>query len=342
MRNQLGIDLGSANLRVSSSGEGIVLREPAVVAVSKETGRILAVGNSAEQKLNIRDLNVVGARPFGEGIAANPDVTHEVMAACLFGAGYNQMLGCDLILSVPCDFTDSQESVLRAVAEELGIKNCYFMYTPLAAMLGAYPTLPRAYLAVDIGATKTNLMLICRGRIFYMKSIDDAGEKFDRAIVDYIWRKRKVRISLRAAEEIKMSIGTVWAGREPRSVDVTGRDSQNRSVTVRVSSGEMYEALETPMSNILEAICVAVSKVPVHSVKEVFDLGICLSGGGACLDGIEKMISGVTGVAAHRLDDPMTVTARGLAQTFEVMPVDIPKNIHNVSELIMKRVLASK
>lgn len=342
MRNQLAIDLGGANLLAASVGEGIIVQEPSVIAISKTDGKVLAVGHSAEQKLNIRDASVGGVRPFGEGLIANPDVTAEVLSRCLASAGYNRALGGDLLLAVPCDFTNAQEDLLVTVAESLGVTSCYLMYSPLAAVISSYDQIPEACLAVDIGANKTNILLICRGRIYYMKSIDVAGAAFDRAIADYVQRKRRVRISLRTAEEVKTRVGTVWSSPENRSVEVTGKDANGRLVSVRVSASEMYEALEDPMSRILEAICVAVSKVPIHSVNQVFDLGISLSGGGACLDGIEKMISGVTGVATHLVSDPAGATANGLADAYQLLPHDIPKNLHNISEFVMKRVFATR
>ncbi len=342
MRNQLGIDLGSANLVAAASGEGVVVQEPSVVALSKTDGSIVAVGKAAEHKLNIRDTQVTGSRPFGSGVADNPDITREVLRGCLTSCGYNHLLSGDLLFSVPCNFTAEEESVLLTVSEELGVRSCYFMYAPLAAMVGSYEKLPPAFLAVDIGASRTNVILVCRGKIYYIKTIEDAGETIDRSIVEYVWQKRKVHISLRVAEEIKMRIASVWTSREGLTMDVTGRDTNNRSVTVTVSSSELYEALESPMGNILEAICVAVSKVPVHSVKSVFDTGICLMGGGACLDGVEKMISAVTGVKVHRVDDPLTATANGLGIAFDILPLELPKNMHNVSEYVMKRLYSTK
>ncbi len=342
MRNQLGIDLGSANLVASAVGEGVVMQEPSVVALVKDSGRVLAVGLSAENKLKVRDPSVGGTRPFGDGLTANPDVTQEVLAAALESAGYHKLLGGELLFAVPCDFTAAQEDILLAMAENVGARACYFLYSPLAAMMGSYATLPPSFLSVDIGATKTNIMLVCRGRIYHMKALPVGGESFDKAIVEYVWHKRKVRISRRAAEDIKMKIGTVGAIDTLRSVDVTGRDANDRSTTVRISNKDMYEALEGPIGDILEAICIAVSKVPDQAVREVFALGVCLSGGGACLDGIDKMIGGVAGVPTHVLKDPMTATARGLADTFGILPPDIPQNLHNISEFVMKRSFATK
>jgi rod shape-determining protein MreB len=342
MRNQLGIDLGSANLVASAVGEGVVMQEPSVIALVKDSGRVLAVGLSAEQKLKVRDPAVAGTRPFGAGLTANPDITQEVLAAALENAGYHKLLGGELLFSVPCDFTAAQEDILLAMAENVGARACFFLYSPLAAMMGGYTSLPASFLAVDIGATKTNIMLVCRGRIYHMKALAVGGEAFDKAILDYVWQKRKVHISRRTAEDIKMKVGTVGTIDTIRSVDVTGRDAHDRSATIRITNKDMYEALEGPIGEILEAICIAVSKVPDQSVREVFELGICLSGGGACLTGIDKMIGGVVGVPTHVLGEPMTAIARGLSDTFGVLPPDIPQNLHNISEFVMKRSFATK
>lgn len=341
MHSQLGLDIGGANLLASAVGHGIVLRDPSVIAQDRGSGRVIAVGAAAEQKLNVPDPQIVFNRPFGGGLTAAPEVTAAVLSSCILSAGGEQGK-TDVLLSVPCDMTDTQEELLASIAKQAGAHSCHLVYAPLAAMAGTFLNMPRGCLVVDIGATATHVMLVCRGRIYYMKSIPTGGQTFDRAIADYFLRRRKVRITLRTAETIKTTIGTVWAGAGNSAMDVPAKDAGNKPVTVHVTSSELYDALEEPIGAILEAVWIAVSKIPSEYVKSVFDLGIQLCGGGAKLEGLDKMIGGVTGVAAHRVDDPVGCTALGLAEMLEQLPRDIPPAFRNISEIYMKHVYSGK
>jgi rod shape-determining protein MreB len=339
MHTQLCIDMGGANLLASVVGEGIVLRDPSVIAQDRESGKVLAVGAAAEQKLNMPGSNVALSRPFGSGMTASPDITAAVLSSCMIAAGGAEGKS-DLLLSVPCDLTDVQEELLVGVAKEIGARSCHLIYAPLAAMAGTFLNMPRGCLTVDIGATATHVMLLCRGRIYYMKTIPTGGQAFDRAIAAYMQRRRKVHISLRTAETIKTTIGTVWAPTRSAEMEVQAKDANGKPVTVRVTSTELYDALEEPIGTILEAVWIAVSKIPTEYVECVFELGIQLCGGGSKLDGIDRMIGGVTGVATHRVEDPMGCTALGLAEIMAQLPQDIPPAFHNVSEIYIKHIYA--
>ncbi len=336
MHNKIGIDLGSATTVVAVPGQGVVLRESSVVAIDRETGKILAAGSAAEQKLNSA-TPVALKRPFSGGLVSVPEEAEAVLEGALLSLGVTRE-HADLLLSVPCDMTDSQEEELASIALKLGVHSCRLVYAPLAALAGSFMNIPSGCLVVDIGASKTNVILICRGRIYYMKSVPVGGQSIDRAIADYMQKKRRVRISLRVAEQIKCTIGSVCAGTKETMMEVAGKDSADKPVTVRVSSVELYDALEEPIGSILEAVWIAVSKIPSEYVTNVFDLGVQLVGGGACLDGLEKMIGGITGVAAHRVDEPAVCTAVGLAEILSQMPEDIPSAYRNISEIFIKHV----
>ncbi len=340
MHTKIGIDLGGATVVAAMPGQGVVLRESSVVAIDRGTGKVLAAGAAAEQKLNSA-TPVVLKRPFGNGLVAVPEETEAVLDGCLMSLGVRRE-ETDILLSVPCDITDSQEDNIADIAMRLGVRSCRLVYAPLAAVAGSFMNIPSGCLVVDIGATKTNVILICRGRIYYMKSVPVGGQAIDRAIADYIQKKRRVRISLRVAEQIKCTIGSVCAGNKESTMEVAGKDSSEKSVTIRVSAVELYEALEEPIGSILESVWIAVSKIPSEYVTGVFDLGIQLVGGGACLDGLDKMIGGVTGVKAHRVDEPCVCTAIGLAEILSQMPEDIPSAYRNISEIYIKHISAKK
>lgn len=333
MQNQLGIDMGSATLCVAMPERGLVLKDPSVIAVDRETGRVIAAGASAEQKLNSADRRVSLTRPFANGFVGSHDEIRAILSSTLAATG---SIGADLILSVPCDISDDDEETIGRIAQEAGAATCHLVYAPLAALAGTFLRLPAGCLTVDIGATSTNVMLLCRGRIYYMKTIRVGGQTFDRSIADFLWKRKKVRVSLRTAESIKMKIGSVWAGATGRTMEAMGKDAAGREVKFRVTSAELYDSLEQPLSAILEAVFIAVSKIPSEFVSGVFELGIQLAGGGALLDGIDHMIGGVTGVPTMRVDDPIGCTALGLAEMFDILPSDLPPTFRNVSEIYIK------
>ncbi len=334
MQNRLGIDMGGATISVAAPGRGLILQDPAVIAVERESGRVLAAGAMAEQKLNTSDRRVSLTRPFTNGFMGSPDEIGVLITSCLANTGC--MGDTDLILSVPCDISDEDEERLGRIADAAGAASCHLVYAPLAAMAGTFLRLPAGCLVVDIGATSTNVMLLCRGRIYYMKTIRVGGQTFDRSIADYLWKRRKIRVSLRTAETIKMKIGSVWAGATGKTMEAVGKDASGREVKFRVSSPDLYDSLEQPLADILEAVFFAVSKIPSEFVSGVFELGIQLTGGGALLDGIDRMIGGVTGVPTTRVDDPVGCTALGLAEMFDILPEDLPPSFRNVSEIYIK------
>ena len=226
MQNRLGIDMGGATLSVAAPGRGLILQDPAVIAVERESGRVLAAGALAEQKLNTTDRQVSLSRPFTNGFMGSPDELRMLLTSCLVNTGSTG--DTDLILSVPCDISDEDEERLGRIADDVGASSCHLVYAPLAAMAGTFLRLPAGCLVVDIGATSTNVMLLCRGRIYYMKTIRVGGQTFDRSIADYLWKRRKIRVSLRTAETIKMKIGSVWAGATGKSMEAIGKDASGR------------------------------------------------------------------------------------------------------------------
>ena len=322
MQNRLGIDMGGATLSVAAPGRGLILQDPAVIAVERDSGRVLAAGALAEQKLNT-DRRVSLSRPFANGFMGSPDEIKMLITSCLVNTGATGET--DLILSVPCDISDEDEERIGRIADDAGASSCHLVYAPLAALAGTFLRLPAGCLVVRdrqkiAEGPQFHVMLLCRGRIYYMKTIRVGGQTFDRSIADYLWRRRKIRVSLRTAETIKKKIGSVWAGATGRSMEAVGKDASGREVKFRISSPDLYDSLEQPLSSILEAVFFAVSKIPSEFVSGVFELGIQLTGGGALLDGIDRMIGGVTGVPTTRVDDPVGCTALGLAEMFDILP----------------------
>jgi rod shape-determining protein MreB len=190
---------------------------------------------------------------------------------------------------------------------------------------------------VDIGAAGTSLMLTGGGKILYKNTVPVGGDSFSAAIVAYLLRTHKMKISTRSAEVVKKKIGTVWINRENRSLDIKGKRIDNgEMITVRLSSQEMFEALEEPTAHLLAAVCEAIGEIPSQFVGEIFHRGILLCGGGACLDGLDKMISGVTGVNARVVDLPDEVVALGLGKILADLPTSMKNEKMNVSQRCMR------
>ncbi len=336
MQKRLGIDLGSSSVVISKPTSGIISKEEAIVAVKRENNALLAIGNEAEKLFSHNKSGEVRiVRPLKENI-----ITKEYTQNLIFTALRNEVSEGDSVsalISVPCCLSEVEESALREVASLAGVSETYLVYSPIAALVGGGVTLDRSSLTVNIGAARTDILLICRGRIFHKSTLDVAGDDFDLAIANYINDKYGVRISLRTAEAIKINIGTVWLSSDRKFVDVKGRDARTKEVrTVRISSDEMFTALEEPTSAIVGAVCNAIAKIPTDCVNEVFEKGIMLCGGGSTLDGLDKMIGGITEVRTRLLENPLEVVSLGLSKIIDTMPPKLPRGAINISREYLK------
>lgn len=336
MQKYLGIDLGSSSIIVSKPSVGIISKEATIVAIKKEDNSLLAIGNEAERLFSHNKSGEVRiVRPLKDNIIIKEYTQRLISAAIRSELSGNEPIS--VLISVPCCLSEVEESALREVASLAGASETHLVYSPIAALAGSGVTLDRSSLTVNIGSARTDILLICRGRIFHKSTLDVAGDDFDLAIANYINGKYGVRISLRTAEAIKINIGTVWLSSDRKYIDVKGRDVRTKEIrTVRVSSDEMFTALEEPTSAIVGAVCNAISKIPSDCVNEVFDKGIMLCGGGSTLDGLDKMIGGITEVRTKLLPNPLEVVSLGLSKILDVMPTNLSKGAINVSREYLK------
>ena len=335
MQKGLGIDLGSSAVVVSSIDGTILSKEASVVALRREDNSVLAVGNEAEKLFSRNKTGEVRViRPFKESIITK-EYTENLISCAL--RNVERSAPTQTLISIPCCLSEVEEGALRELATRAGASETYLVYSPIAALVGSGVPLNRSSLSVNIGAARTDIMLICRGRIFHKSTLDVAGDDFDLAIASYVMNKYGVKISLRTAEAVKMSIGTVWLSSDRKYIDIKGRDARTKEIrTVRISSDEMFAALEEPTSAIVGAICNAIAKIPSDCVNEVFERGIMLCGGGSLLDGLDKMIGGITEVRTTVLANPMEVVSAGLSRILSVMPEKMPKGTTNISREYLK------
>ena len=310
MYTHIGIDLGASTVAVSTPEEGLLslVRAP----VSPEAGANSDAGRAALQ----------GHGSVGEGSPSVPVFRDNIVIPEYTAAMIRSVLeredvapAATLVLGIPCSFSEIEESALVEMALGVGAGVARLVYSPLAALVGNGLDPGMAAIVVDIGAARTDIFVIARGRIVYKKTHRVGGIDFDAAIVRYVREIHKVAITEETAERVKAAVGTVWIGDEKRAIEVSGRDIKNGDYcTVRIVSEEMFTALEEPTATLIEGICTAITRIPPDLVREIFDTGILLSGGTALLEGIDKMISGVTGVNATRMNDPMHTVAYGLAR----------------------------
>jgi rod shape-determining protein MreB len=292
----LGIDLGTANTLVHVRGKGIVLREPSVVAIEIDSGKVLAVGEEAKQMIGRTPSNIVAIRPMKDGVIADFDVTLAMIKYFITRAigQKNPFARPRVIVSIPTGCTTVEERAVREASIAGGAKEAYLIEEPLAAAIGAGMPVhePTGNLIVDIGGGTTEVAVISLGGIVTSRSIRVAGDDMDEAIISHLRKNYNLLIGERTAEAIKMLIGSaVWEGDE-EFYEVRGRDLvTGLPKTIQVSSSEIQKALKETVEQIVDGIKICLEKTPPELAADIMDRGIVMAGGGALLKGLDKLIS---------------------------------------------------
>lgn len=333
MHKEIGIDLGSMNMSVSTAEEGIIARAPSYAAITREASpRLCSVGDDAIRAEKDAPETFRLIRPLQKGLVADDEATRYMLSHLIRMTCGNLIIHPRVILGIPFNLTEEQENVLEWTANHAGARETFLVYSPVAALAGMEIQRDAAVLIVDIGASQTSIMLTGGARILYKNTVTVGGDSFDAAIANYLNREKKIRISGRQAEIVKKKIGSVWISREDRYADIRGRDAvSGESVPVRVTSREMFDALEEPMAALLAAVCEAIAQIPTRYVGDIFHRGILLCGGGSLLDGLDKMISGVTGVNARVVQYPSDVVGIGLGRILSELPTSMKNEKLNIS-----------
>ena len=261
MYKNIGIDLGASGVVVSIAGEGIFSLRDVPPALRRKDGSFPGFGVGEDQ--NGTDGNgEVTPRSASHEITVDPEACRLVLSEVITHYSSQGQVP-RLLLSIPCGFGEVEENVLVETAVEAGARDVYLLYSPLAALLGNELDPSLSAVVVDIGAVRTNMIAVCRGRMIYKKTFLVGGDDFDRAIAGYMLNKSKVAIDPETAEEVKIGVGTVWIANERRMMEVHGRDATNGDYcTVRISSEEMFTALEEPMAALIEGVCKTITKSP--------------------------------------------------------------------------------
>ncbi|AAM24154.1 MAG: HSP70 class molecular chaperones involved in cell morphogenesis [Caldanaerobacter subterraneus] len=317
----IGIDLGTATTLVYVQGKGIVLREPSVVAMRTDTKTILAVGEEAKRMVGRTPGNIIAIRPMRDGVIADFDITKAMLDH--FISRVNPRKGLfrpRVIIGIPSGVTEVEKRAVIEAALQAGAKEAHTVEEPMAAAIGAGLPVeePTGSMVVDIGGGTTDVAVISLGGIVTNKSLRVGGDEMDEAIINYIKREYNLMIGERTAEEIKIQIGSAFPKEKEESMDIRGRDLvSGLPKTLRITSTEILEALKEPLSSIVEAIKMTLEKTPPELAADIMDRGIMLTGGGALLSGIDKLIRQETGMPVQIADNPTDCVALGAGKILE-------------------------
>ena len=313
--NDIGIDLGTANTLVYVKDRGIVLREPSVVAIQQGSNRVLAVGEEAKRMLGRTPGNIVAIRPMKAGVIADFEVT-EAMLRYFIRKAHNRkwVVRPRIIISVPSGITEVEKRAVKDSATHAGAREVYLIEEPMAAAIGVGLPVqePAGNMIVDIGGGTTEVAIISLAGIVLSRSVRVGGDEMDEAIVQYLKRVYNLMIGERTAEEIKITIGSAYPLGEEMSMEVKGRDLvAGLPKTLTITSEEIREALQEPVSAIVEAIRITLERCPPELSSDLVDRGIVLAGGTSQLRGMDKLLAEQTGLPVHVAEDPLSAVAEG-------------------------------
>ncbi|MDW7674564.1 MAG: rod shape-determining protein [Bacillota bacterium] len=323
----IGIDLGTASVLVFVKGKGIVLNEPSVVAIDKETNKIIAVGESARQMLGKTPGNIVAIRPMRDGVIADYDVTERMLRYFIEKAcGRRFFFKPRVMVCIPSGVTSVEERAVRQAAIQAGAREAFLIEEPLAAALGAGLDISEASgsMVVDIGGGTTDIAVLSLGGIVCSKSLRVGGDKFDDAIVRFIRREYNLMIGERTAEELKIKVGTAFnkGDRQGMSMDIRGRDLvTGLPKSINVSSEQVYEALAEPVEAIVNSVKEVLEKTPPELASDIVDKGMVMTGGGALLNGLNKLLEEETELPVHIADETVSCVAKGTGKALTMINV---------------------
>ncbi len=312
----LGIDLGTASVLVFIEGRGIVLSEPSVVAIDRNTEKVVAVGEQARQMLGKTPANIVAIRPIRDGVIADYEIT-EVMLKYFINRVRSRGIKISrpsVVVCVPAEVTSVERRAVIEASLSAGAKRAALIEEPMAAALGAGIDVeqPVGNMIIDIGGGTTDIAVISLGGIVVSDSVKVAGNKIDDAIIRYIRKNYNLMIGERAAEDLKILVGSAYPKNRQKFTELRGRDLINGlPATVKITEYDIAQALEEPLGTILESLRKVLENTPPELAGDIYDRGIVLTGGGALLDGLDRLIALAVGVPVRIADDPLACVALG-------------------------------
>ena len=323
LSTHFAMDLGTANTLIYMKGQGIVLNEPSVVAIERNTGRLIAVGKEAKEFIGKTPQQMSAIRPMKDGVIADFDVTKAMIKYFLTVVRQKKRVSRPkMVVCVPSGITQVEKKAVYDACIQVGMNNIHLIEEPMAAAIGAnLPIdLPRGNMVVDIGGGTTEVAIITLSANAYSESLRVAGDELDDAIVRHLQRKYQVAIGLNAAERIKMEIGSAHESADSGSMSVIGKDLVNGiPKNLTITSRDVREAMEEPIAAIVDAVRRALERLPPELVSDLQDLGIILTGGGALLKGLDRRIEEKTSLKVNITEDPLTCVVMGSGKALEEM-----------------------
>src|SRR5947199_995379 len=314
--NDIGIDLGTANSLVYVRDQGIVLREPSVVAIQAGTTNVLAVGEEAKRMLGRTPGNIVAIRPLKDGVIADFEITEAMLRHFILKVHGKRAFKPRprVVIAVPSGITEVEKRAVKESALRAGAREVHLIEEPMAAAIGCGLPVQDAAgnMIIDIGGGTTEVALISLSGIVFCRSVRVAGDELDEAIIQYMKRAYNLMIGERTAEDIKIKIGSAYPSEKETSVEVKGRDLvAGLPKTLMITSQEVREALLEPISTIVDSVRITLERCPPELSADLVDRGLVLAGGGALLRGLDKLLSEETGLPVHVAEDPLSAVAEG-------------------------------
>ena len=319
--NDIGIDLGTSNVLIYMKGKGIVLREPAVVAIERESKKVLAVGSDAYRMIGRTPGSVLAVRPLRQGTVADFELTSTMLRYFVSSViGRRMFARPRAVISVPSGVNEVEKRSIISIMFDAGMRRTQLLDRPLAAALGVGLQFQEAYgtMIVDMGAGVTDIAVLSMGEVVVASCVPIGGDYFDDAIIRYLRKKYNLLIGERTAEEIKVNIGCAVPQANEISMDVTGRNLiSGLPKTQAITTGEIYEALKDPISELIEAIQAVIERTPPQLASDIFEDGIVFSGGAAALTGLSEAVYAALHVPCGVADDPQTSVVMGCGRALE-------------------------
>lgn len=333
MINDIGIDLGTSTVLVYVKKKGVVIQEPSVVVADKNSGKVISVGQEAAKMLGRTPAGLVAVNPLRDGVINHYDMTYQMLKYFIKKAIGNTFFKPRIIVCVPSGITEVEERAVCEVTLRAGAKKVYLIEEPVAAAIGAGLDIskPMGNMVIDIGGGTTDIAVMSLSDVVTSESIKVAGNRLNESIVKYIRRKHSMLIGESTAEELKIKLGTAWPFSETKSCEVKGRcliEGLPKKVTV--TTKELIEAMDEPLTQIVDAICRVIEMTPPELVGDIATEGIVLTGGGSKLRGMDKLIEKATGIKTHIPDNPANCVCIGAGRSLDNISL-MPEGVLNIS-----------
>lgn len=319
--NDIGIDLGTANTLVHIKGKGIVIREPSVVAIQRDTNEVLAIGEEAKKMLGRTPGNVVAIRPLRDGVIADFEITYAMLKYFIQKVtGGKSLTKPRVLVGIPSGVTEVERRAVIDATIQAGAREAYLIEEPMAAAIGSGLPVQEATgsMIVDIGGGTTDVAVISLGGIVSSRSVRVGGDEMDNAIIQYVKKNYKLLIGERTAEDIKIQIGSAMEGSPENAFEIRGRDLvMGLPKTISVTSQQIEEALREPVWQIIEAVKYTLEQTPPELASDIIERGIMMAGGGALLKNLDKLMAKETGMPVFVSEDALDCVVIGTGRAVE-------------------------